>query len=316
MILNWKDIRNPAKGGAEVIAFEFAKRLVKEGHRVTYLSRSFPHALAEEMIEGVQIIRRGSPLTVYFHAYLYYKSLKKKPDKVIDMVNTICWQTSLYVPKKNRVMYVNQLAQEVLFYELPWPISLISYLLERLEYFSYKNTQVICYSDSTKNDLMQFGIPEKNIEIFPMGLDHTRYVPGNKKSKMPLFLFVARLVKMKRAALCIEALEILRNEYPDSKLAIIGNGPEEKNLENLAKKLKLEKHVIFVNKDNFFLSRTTGDIKIAYMQEAWALLLPSVKEGWGMVVTEAAACGTPSIVSDVTGVRDSVRNGVSGTILS
>ncbi|HEX7041660.1 MAG TPA: glycosyltransferase, partial [Patescibacteria group bacterium] len=121
LILNWKDVKNPTKGGAEVIAFEFAKRLVKEGHSVTFFSRSFAGAQPEEIIDGVKIVRRGNPITVYIYAYFYYKNLSKKPDKVVDMVNTICWQTPLYVPKGNRVMYVNQLAQEVFFYELPFP---------------------------------------------------------------------------------------------------------------------------------------------------------------------------------------------------
>src|SRR5579883_455916 len=93
LILNWKDIKNPAKGGAEVIAFEFAKRLVRDGHSVTFFSRSFKNAKPDEILDGVRIIRRGNLLSVYLKAYLYYKNLKKKPDKVIDMVNTICWQT-------------------------------------------------------------------------------------------------------------------------------------------------------------------------------------------------------------------------------
>lgn len=316
LILNWKDIKNPTKGGAEVIAFEFAKRLAKEGNTVTFFSRSFEDASSEETVDGVKIIRRGNILTVYLHAFFYYKGLRNKPDKVIDMVNTLCWQTPLYIPQEKRLMYVNQLAQEVLFYELPFPLSWISYFLEWIEYLPYRDTCVLCYSESTKNDLVKFGIPEKNISIFPMGLDHRRYVPGRKKSATPLFLFVARLVRMKRAALCIQALKIFKDKYSTSRLAIIGNGPEEKNLETLVRELDLAKNVIFVNKNNFHLSKTKNDLKVAYMQESWALLLPSVKEGWGMVVTEAAACGTPAIVSDVTGLRDSVINGKTGIILS
>lgn len=316
LILNWKDIKNPAKGGAEVIAFEFAKRLVREGHTVTFFSRDFSEALDEEIIDGVKIIRRGNVLTVYIHAFFYYMSLKKRPDRVIDMVNTICWQTPLYVPKENRVMYVNQLAQEVLLYELPFPLSWIAFLLERIEYLPYKDTKVICYSNSTKNDLIKFRIPEKNIFVFPMGVDHKRYVPGKKKSRNPLFLFVARLVRMKRADLCIQALKLVVKDVPNAQLAIVGNGPEEKRLEDLVKKLALTRQVNFVTKNNFHLSKTQNDPKLVYMKESWILLLPSVKEGWGMVVTEAAACGTPAIVSDVTGLRDSVINGKTGIILS
>ena len=65
-----------------------------------------------------------------------------------------------------------------------------------------------------------------------------------------------------------------------------------------------------------FLEKSSKDMKVKLMQEAWALIAPSVKEGWGMVVTEAAACGTPAIVSNVTGLRDSVVNGKTGIVLS
>lgn len=316
LILNWKDIKNPNRGGAEVIAFEFAKRLVKEGHSVTFFSRSFKGASPEETIDGVKIIRRGNIVSVYVHAYLYYKSLKTKPDKVIDMVNTICWQTPLYIPKNKRVMYVNQLAQEVFFYELPFPLSAIAFLLERLEYQTYKNTNVICYSKSTQADLHHFGVPLRNIHIFPMGLDHKRYYEGHTKSKKPLFLFVARLVKMKRAALCIDAMKLLVEKKPDVELVIIGNGPEEENILSQIKKYGLQTNIQLITQNNFYLNKNSHDVKIDYMQKAWALLLPSVKEGWGMVVTEAAACGTPSIVSKVTGLRDSVIKDKTGLVLS
>lgn len=316
LVLNWKDVKNPQVGGAEIIAFEFAKRLVKEGHKVTFFSRSFSNCLKEEILDGVKIVRRGNRLSVYLQAFLYYRSLKCKPDRVIDMVNTICWQTPLYVPEKNRIAYVNQLAKEVLFYELPWYLAYPAYFLEALEYQSYKNTKFICYSESTKKDLLDFGINKDIVNVFSLGLDHDRYLPGLKKDKNPLFIFVARLVRMKRADICIMAMKKIVKQYPKARLAIIGNGPDEERLSRIVKELNLSKNVIFVNKNNFFLKKDRMDIKVKLMQEAWCLLLPSVKEGWGMVVTEAAACGTPSIVSNVTGLRDSVLKNKTGLILS
>jgi len=316
LILNWKDVKNPQVGGAEVIAFEFAKRLVKDSHKVTFFSRSFPNCVKEETLDGVKIIRRGNRLSVYLEAYLYYQSLKNKPDKVIDMINTICWQTPSYVPKNNRIAYVNQLAKEVFFYELPKPISYIAYLLEKFQYLTYKNTKFLCYSSSTKNDLQQMGINAKNISIFTLGLDHERYKAIREKTNYPLFIYVGRLVRMKRVDLCIRSFNLVVNKYKNAVLAIVGNGSDEERLVGISKKLRRSKNVIFVNKNNFFLKKHKKDLKIKLMQEAWGLLLPSVKEGLGMVVTEAAACGTLSIVSDVTGLRDSVIKNKTGLILS
>jgi len=317
LFLNWKDIKNPEAGGAEIVAFTFAKRLSKEGNQVTFFSRSFSGALSEETLDGVDIIRRGGKFSVYFAAYLYICSLKIQPDKIIDMINTICWQTPLYVSPHKRIAYLNQLAQEVFFYQLSWPFSWIAYYIEKFQYITYKNTKFLCYSQSTKDDLISYGIAKKNITIFPMGLDHKRHIPKlTHKTKYPLFIFVGRLVKMKRADACIHALQIVIKDYPQTKLAIIGNGPDEKNLHNLVRKLSLEKNVYFVNKQHMTIYTSSEERKVAYMQQAWSLILPSVKEGWGMVVTEAAACGTPSIVSNVTGLRDAVEQDKTGIILS
>lgn len=315
LILNWKDLKNPDVGGAEVILYELGKRLVKDGHTVTWFCRGYEGGASADKLDGINIIRRGNKFSVYWEAYRYYRSLAKKPDKVIDCINTICWQTPLYVPEEKRIAYVNQLAKEVLFYELPPVISHLAYLLEPLEYQTYRNTKFVCYSDSVKKDITTFGIPEKNISTFPIGIDHKRYIPG-KKSKDPLFVFVARLTSMKRPDLCVEAMRIVIKKYPKAKLAIVGYGPMEKKLSRMIRGYGLENNVYLVNKDHLFFDANPKDQKVRLMRAAWALLLPSVKEGWGMVVTEAGACGTPSIVTNVTGLRDSVRADKTGLVIS
>ncbi len=315
LILNWKDIKNPEVGGAEVILLELAKRLVKERHKVTWFCRSFRDCVEREVIDGIEIIRRGNKLSTYFEAWRYYKSLTSKPDKVIDSINTICWQTPLYVDQKRRFAYVNQLAKEVFYYELPQPLSSIAYHLENWEYKTYKTTKFICYSKSVKEDLVTLGIPVQNISNFSLGLDHFRYKTG-AKSALPLFVFVARLVKMKRADLCILAIKQVIEKHPEARLAIVGYGPDESRLRKIIHTNHLGRNVEIVNKDNLYFEKHHKDIKVKLLRQAWALLLPSVKEGWGMVVTEAAACGTPSIVTDVTGLRDSVVDGKTGFIVS
>lgn len=315
LILNWKDIRNPDVGGAEVILYELARRLVCKGNTVTWFCRSFEGCKAEENIDGIRIVRRGNKFTVYWQAYRYYRSLSVKPDKVLDCINTICWQTPLYVPQEKRIAYVNQLAKEVLTHELPPGLSHLAYFLEPLEYQTYRHTQFLCYSGSVKMDISSFGIPNGNISTFPIGIDHTRYKPGTK-SKNPLFLFVARLTAMKRPDLCVEAMRIVIREYPNARLAIVGYGPLEQRLTHVIAEYGLGNNVFLVNKDHLFFDVHPKDQKVKLMQEAWALLLPSVKEGWGLVVTEAAACGTPSIVTDVTGLQDSVVHNVTGVHIS
>lgn len=315
LILNWKDIKHPQVGGAEIIVYELAKLLVAQGNQVTWFCRSFKGGPSEEVSEGIKVVRRGNLLTMYLHAPIYYWSLKQKPDLVIDISNTIYWQTPLWAFKSKKIAYLNQLAQDVFYYEYPLIVSRLGIFFEKLQYLSYRKTPFVCYAKSTKDDLISMGIPPKNIDIFPLGVDHLRYFPG-KKSNSPLFICVNRLVKMKRTDLAIEAMSIVRLTHPEARLMIVGTGYDRPRLQALRDKLHLESIVNFVDEDVWFFSKTAKDVKVKLMQQAWALIFPSVKEGWGMTVTECAACGTPSIVSNVAGLRDSVINNKTGIVVS
>lgn len=315
LILNWKDIKNPEVGGAEIIVYELAKRLVRKGHEVTWFCRSFEGGRQSELIDGIKIVRYGSILSMYLLAPLFYWSTNPKPDLVLDMSNTIYWQTPLWAFKSKKIAYLNQFAKEVFFYEYPPIISHFGYLVEKLQYLTYRNTPFICYSEGTKKDLIAEGVPKESIYTFPLGLDHSRYVPGTK-SKDPLFLCASRLVRMKRTDLAIVAIDIVRKKYPEVKLAISGSGYERERLERLRNDLGLKENVIFLDKDIWFFEKSEGDRKVAMMQKAWALIFPSVKEGWGMTVTECASCGTPTIATRVSGLEDSVIDGETGILIS
>ena len=312
LILNWKDIKHPQVGGAEVIVYELAKRLVADGHKVTWFSKGKNH---EEVIDGIKMIRRGNMVTTFLFAPIYYWSLKKKPDLVIDMSNTIYWQTPLWAGKSKKIAYLNQFAKQVFFYEFPPLISHFGYMVEVLQYLTYRWTKFICYSNGTKRDLIAVGIPECNIYQFKLGLDQNRYVPGTKAS-YPLFLCASRLVKMKRTELVVKAMAVVVKKYPTAKLAISGTGYQLEYLQKLSKELGIEPNIVFVNKDVWFFSKNTKDQKVKLMQQAWALVFPSVKEGWGMTVTECGACGTPTIATNVTGLQDSVINEKTGILVS
>jgi len=315
LILNWKDIKHPQVGGAEIIVYELAKRLVRDGHQVTWFCRRFKGSSPTDSVDGINIVRQGNLVTMYLLAPVYYWTLKTKPDLVIDMSNTIYWQTPLWAWKSKKIAYLNQLAKEVFFYEYSWPLAIFGYLVERFQYLTYLHIPFLCYSQGTSQDLIQVGINPRHIKIFPLGLDLARYAPGTK-SATPLFIAVNRLVKMKRTDLIIQAMYLLTNKYPTVKLVIVGTGYERQNLERLRDKLKLQDTVEFTDKDTWFFSKNAKDRKLLLMQQAWALIIPSVKEGWCMTVTECAACGTPTIATAVTGLTDSVLNGKTGILVS
>ncbi|MBI3495297.1 glycosyltransferase family 4 protein [Candidatus Berkelbacteria bacterium] len=315
LILNWKDLKHPEVGGAEIITHELAKRLVKRGHKVIWFCRNFPGRTPQDRYDGIRVVRQGDLLTTYWKAYRFYRELDPKPDLVIDMVNTLAWQTSLYVPKNQRLAYVNQLAREVFFYQLVWPLSWLAYVLEPLQFLTYRTMPFVCYAKSTKQDLARAGIAPQRVKTFTLGLDRGRYTPG-KKADFPLFITLGRLARMKRNDLVIQAMAEVIKKIPNAKLAIIGNGPHKEALKKLVKKLGLGSAVTIQDEQVWFFGKSPKDQKVALLQSAWALVIPSVKEGWGMVVTEAAACSTPAIGTKVTGLSDSITHGKTGLLVS
>ncbi|MCD6367558.1 MAG: glycosyltransferase, partial [Candidatus Aenigmarchaeota archaeon] len=89
LVFNWRDIKNPASGGAEVYTHQIFKRLVSRGHSVTLFTSSFPNAPSKEIIDDITVIRSGSKYTVYSKAKKFYKNSKQKFDIVVDEINTI-----------------------------------------------------------------------------------------------------------------------------------------------------------------------------------------------------------------------------------
>jgi glycosyltransferase involved in cell wall biosynthesis len=285
------------------------------GHEVTWFCRSFKYGKNEETVDGIKVIRRGNLITMYLFAPIYYWGLQKKPDVVIDISNTIYWQTPLWAWRSRKIAYLNQLAQDVFYYEYPVLISRFGRFIEKLQYLIYLNTNFACYAQSTKSDLITMGIDPEKVNVFSLGIDHKRYIPGIK-SKTPLFICVNRLVRMKRTDLAIKAMSLLNKTHPEAKLVIVGTGYDRPRLEKLRDDLNLQITVTFSDENVWFFNKNQKDKKIQLMQRAWALVFPSVKEGWGMTVTESAACGTPSIVTDVTGLRNSVVKDKTGLIVS
>jgi len=172
LIFNWRDIKNPEAGGAEVYTHEIAKRLVTKGHQVTLFATAFKNCLKKEFIDGVKIVRAGNKFSVYWKAKEYYKKkfLKERFDVVIDEINTRPFLIPEFVNNGEKIIaLIHQLAREFWFYEMPMPISLIGYhFLEKIWLKKYKNIPAITVSNSTKEDLKKLGF--KKISIIHNGM--------------------------------------------------------------------------------------------------------------------------------------------------
>jgi glycosyltransferase involved in cell wall biosynthesis len=278
------------------------------GHKVEWFSASFPGAPATEELDGIHMVRAGRQWTVHWHAFNRYRgALRGRFDAVIDEVNTIPCFTPLWAGVPH-FMLIFQLAREVWWYESPFPLSAIGYATEPMYLKRYRATPVLTISRSTERDLRNLGF-KASITVIPIGIDKAPPI-SMPKADTPTFVYVGRLTPSKRIAHMVRALAHFRSRTGTGTLWLVGSGPEryQRSLSTLARHLGVEHYVLFIG-------RATSEEKHRRMTEAHALLMTSVREGWGLVVTEANACGTPAIVYDVPGLRDAVRNEQSGLVV-
>jgi glycosyltransferase involved in cell wall biosynthesis len=310
LILNWRDTKNPKSGGAEIVTLEHAKAWVKRGHSVTWFSSKFENSKDQEKIQNINIVRRGNFLTVYLHAPFYYLFSKNKFDLVIDEIHGIPFFTPIFV-RKPKIAFIHEVADEIWDYMFPFPLNKIGKLIERLIFVFYKNVQFMTASNSTKIILERLGIKKKNITVVISGLLEKPIKILPKKEKAPTFIFVSRVVKMKGIEEVVRAYFYILKNLKDANLWIVGDG--EKTYVNSLKRM-IESYSIS-SKVKFF-GHVTNDTKLQLMRRAHILLHASVKEGWGLVVVEAASQGTPSVVYNVAGLKDSVINDKTGIVIS
>ncbi len=309
LILNWRDIKNPAAGGAEVYTHEIARRLVKRGNKVTLFTSTFKGCKSDEFVDGVRIVRAGNRYSVYWKAYEYYKKFfKGEFDLVVDAINTIPFFTPLYV-KDKKLAVIFQMTGDVYFTVLPKPFALLASRAEPTLFKIYRKIPIIVLSESIKGELTKIGFPPCNISVVSPGIDHKKFGVGSK-TNFPTVLYLNRVVRYKNVDDLIKAFGLVKEYVKDAKLLIAGcrGGGYELELRKLVKKLDL-------SKDVKFYQFVIGDEKKKLLQSSWVHVLPSTKEGWGISTTESAACGTPSIGYDVPGVRDSIVDGKTGFIV-
>lgn len=311
LLVNWQDLRNPHAGGAEIHLFELFSRLAAAGHRVRLVCSGFEGAAAVEQVEGIEVHRRGDRMSF---ALVGRRAVRRalrveRPDVVVDDVNKLplCIPTLTDLPV---YALVPHLFGTTAFQEVSWPMAATVWAAERLIPVCYRRAWFHAISESTRDDLVARGIPARRIAVVHPGVDTDRYAPDPQGHRFdpPRFVYIGRLKRYKGIEQLLRAVAIARQEHPDLELAIAGSGDDRPRLERLTGELGLGDAVRFLG----FVDDAT---KLSLLRGAVANVFPSPKEGWGITVMEAAACGTPSIASDSPGLRDSVRDGSTGILV-
>lgn len=309
--LSWKDRFHPQAGGAEVVAHELMRRLVEHGHEVTLLCAGYQGAVPKEERDGYTIIRVGNRYSVYLHAYRYYrKHLRGKYDRIIEEVNTMPFFARFYARERVFLLF-HQLARQVWFYQMPFPFSVVGYALEPIYLWLLRKNTVITVSESTKQDLARIGFLEKNIHIISEGIQLAPApdLAALEKYPTPTLLSLGAVRPMKRTLDIVKAFEIAKETMPALTLIIAGDcsGAYGTKLKTYAAR---SRHAA----DMTVLGKVDAPQRLELLRRSHAIAVTSVREGWGLIVTEANSQGTPAIVYDVHGLRDSVHDGITGLI--
>jgi glycosyltransferase involved in cell wall biosynthesis len=297
---SWKDVRHPLAGGAERLGHEWRRHLVGDGHRVRHITARYVGSAAQDVIDGVETIRCGRNAVTHYPAAMAYQVQHAAwPQTIVEEVNTVPYFSRLVDGRASTVLLYFQLAREIWLHQMRQPLGAIGYAAEsvytRLQ--AYGNPSVITISEDSKRDLAAFGFPSNRIQIVRVAIDNIPLRSYNASRKESVFtvLFHGSLRAMKRPLDALTAFHHAVAAGLAARLWIAGGG-DDTPLREYVSRHALEARVVFHG-------RTSEAQKLDLMQRASVLAVTSVKEGWGLVVTEANSMGTPAVVYNVDGLR-------------
>lgn len=311
LFLTWRDTANPEGGGSEVYVENVAAYLVAQGHDVDILCANFPGAAPVEMRSGVRFIRRGTKLGVHLEAIKYLrKPTFGKPDFIIDVQNGVPFFARPFSHKIPTLVLVHHVHRE------QWPIvygrvqAAVGWWIEsKLSPHLYRKCHYVTVSEGSRAELVALGVDHDRITVVYNGTPRVNW-PMLPKSPSPTLIVLGRLVPHKRIELALQAAALIRSDLPDLQVKIVGDGWWQEELVTLTDELGLADIVEFTG---FVDDQTKHEL----LCRAWVMALPSLKEGWGIVVMEAASRGVPTVAfREAGGVQESVLDGVTGRLVA
>jgi len=308
--VNWRDRRHPEAGGAEVHLHEIFGRLAARGHEVHLLASGWRGCAADETLDGIAVHRASGAYGFALAGRRAFMRLARalRPDVVVEDVNKL----PLYLPLVwggPFVLLVPHLFGTTAFREVSWPMALAVWTAEQPMPLVYRRVPVHAISGSTADDLVGRGFARERIRVIYPGVDAGHYAsdPRVARWNRPAFLYVGRLKRYKAVDTAITAVGALARAGQPVELWIAGGGSDRSRLERVAAEAG--------GGAVTFLGWVSEERKLELYRQAWGVVFPSPKEGWGITNLEAAGCGTPAVASNSPGLRESVRDGETGLLV-
>ena len=306
-MLAWRDLDDVEAGGSEVHAAEVARLWSEAGVEVvmrTSFAQGHPPRAERD---GYSVIRKAGRYLVFPRAALSEATHRYgRRDALVEIWNGMPFFSPLWV-RGPSVVFLHHVHADMWKMVLPPKLALIGDTLEsRIAPKIYGRSRMITLSPSSKAEMVDIGFRDHLVDVVPPGID-PRFAPGGTRSANPLVVGVGRLVPVKRFDRLIRAVVAARRSAPDLELVLVGTGPDREELESLVQTLHAEAFIRFAG-------RVSDDELVALYRQAWVVGSTSVREGWGMTLTEAAACGTPAVASRIPGHVDAIADGQSGLL--
>lgn len=309
-MLAWRDLDDVEAGGSEVHAAHVAQRWAAAGIEVTIRTSYAQGSPPVGERDGYRVIRRAGRYLVFPRAAFSEATGRHgSRDGLVEIWNGMPFVSPLWA-RGPRIVFLHHFHGAMWRMVLPPRLARLGEVMERtVAPPLYRRARIVTLSDSSREELVaEMGLRRERIDVVPPGIDTTFSPAPDERSPTPLILAVGRLVPVKQFDMLIRAFAELGDEHPAARLVIVGDGFERPDLESLVRGLGVEHSVS--------LAGRVGDEELIQLyRQAWAVASASSREGWGMTLTEAAACATPSIATRIPGHTDAVAEGRSGLLV-
>ena len=307
-ILAWRDLADAEAGGSELHAARIAEEWAGQGVEVTMRTSSAAGRPAEEHRDGYRVVRRSGRHVVFPSTIAEQLTGRLgRADALLEVWNGVPYFSPVW-SRRPKVVFIHHVHREMWHMALhPWLATFGKTLERRLAPPFYRTTRVLTPSQSTRDEVIEYlRLPAERVRVVGPGVD-AHFLPEGPKANAPTILSVGRLVPHKRTDELIRMMPGLRTRVPGVRLVIVGSGYCRDELETLIDRLDAREYVELRGRVS------DRDLVTAY-REAWVVASASIAEGWGMTITEAAACGTPAVVTRIGGHCDSVTEGETGLL--
>jgi len=308
-VVAWRDLDDPEAGGSELHADEILKRWAEAGLVIETRTSAVPGRAERVERHGYTVNRRGGRYQVFPSVLLHgiFSRRSSRPDAVVEIWNGMPFLSPVWFHGR-RLVLLHHVHGEMWQMTLPGLLGRLGWLVEhRLAPPFYRRTTIATLSASSQEEIAE-RMHLRRVSVVPPGIS-PRFTPGADRSLVPLVVAVGRLVPVKRFDLLIEYFVEVRKKVPTAEFMIVGEGYLRTELEELIAEHGAEEWIRLPG-------RISDEALLDLYQKAWLVSSSSLREGWGMSLTEAAACGTPSVAVDIAGHRDAVKHGQSGLLVN